>query len=31
VLRALTITGLDQHLRIYPTLDAALSVRPAGT
>jgi anti-anti-sigma factor len=31
VLRALTITGLDQHLRIYPSLDAALSVRPAGT
>jgi anti-sigma B factor antagonist len=27
VLRALTITGLDQQLRIYPSLDAALSGR----
>ena len=27
VLRALTITGLDQLLRIYPSLDAALSGR----
>jgi anti-sigma B factor antagonist len=27
VLRALQITGLDQQLRIYPSLDAALSSR----
>jgi anti-sigma B factor antagonist len=31
VLRALQITGLDQQLRIYPSLDAALSGRaPSG-
>jgi anti-sigma B factor antagonist len=27
VLRALQVTGLDQQLRIYPSLDAALSDR----
>jgi anti-sigma B factor antagonist len=29
VLRVLTLTGLDQLLSIYPSLDAAVSVGPA--